>query len=473
MSNIDKVGLLRVTPKSQLAGSRLGKSSEAMPHGHAVVNPLSYERSNMENHELRKVAEIIFRQDLYPRIDTDPVAVQQYADSIELLPPIEINQHNEIIDGWHRWTAHKKQGLEEIHVAVTATKGDSELLELAIERNATHGLQLSKDDKQSMATKIYAATPDKERDAKKKHLCSILSVPDRTLRSWLSRIDKDARDARNKRIFNLWMASYAQDQIANIEGLESKSTVNDIISSVTAELPKSNKWPVAMHQIDFELPIYNIWRQQEKTTELTHPGNSEIKLVDNLLYLYTRPFDIVLDLFAGTGSTIDLCKKRLRRYWASDRKPIPEREKDIRLHDVVTDGLPSIPRWRDVKLVYLDPPYWKQSEGVYSQDPTDFGNMSLEDFNSNLISLIHQLANKLSEAYIALIIQPTQWNAPDRNYTDHIADILCAIQLPVDMRYSAPYSTQQYTPQMVDWAKENKKCLVLTREIIVWHIPTR
>ncbi len=38
---------------------------------------------------------------------------------------------------------------------------------------------------------------------------------------------------------------------------------------------------------------YNIWRQQVKTTDLKHFGNSEVRWVDNLLYLYTQPFDVV------------------------------------------------------------------------------------------------------------------------------------------------------------------------------------
>src|ERR1700733_6735965 len=53
----------------------------------------------------------------------------------------------------------------------------------------------------------------------------------------------------------------------------------------------------------------------------SHFGNSETRWVDNLLYLYTRPFEIVVDPFAGGGSTIDLCQHRYRRYWVADREP--------------------------------------------------------------------------------------------------------------------------------------------------------
>jgi hypothetical protein len=37
------------------------------------------------------------------------------------------------------------------------------------------------------------------------------------------------------------------------------------------------------------------------------------------------------------------------------------------------------------------------------------------------------------------------------------------------MRFSVPYESQQYNAQCVEWAKANKKCLVLSREIIVWR----
>jgi len=392
--------------------------------------------------------------------------VQEYAEILDVLPPIEVNQHNEIIDGWHRWTAHKKVAATDIDVVVTETESDVELLELAIERNAKYGLQLSLNDKKDVAHKIYNATPESKRKGKKAQLAQILSVSERTVQGWLSRVDKDSKEKRDKRIFDLWLACHTQEEIADSEGV-TKETVSEIVSQKNAELQKSDKFPPALHQVDFELPLYNIWKQQTKTDGSKHFGNSEVRWLDNLLYLHTQPFDVVVDPFAGGGSTIELCKKRMRRYWVSDRKPVPERD-DIRQHDVV-DGLPSLPRWKDVKLVYLDPPYWKQAEGAYSQDPNDFGNMELPLFNVNLSELIKSFASKLSQAYIALIIQPTQWKSPNREFTDHVGDMLRMVDLPVDMRYSVPYESQQCTAQMVEWAKQNRKCLVLTREIIVWR----
>jgi hypothetical protein len=235
-----------------------------------------------------------------------------------------------------------------------------------------------------------------------------------------------------------------------------------------AEMNKTQQ-SAADHATDFETPIYNVWKQQSKSEGSSHFGNSEVRWVDNLLYLYTKPFDVVVDPFSGGGSTIDICKKRLRRYFVSDRKPIVEREKEIRQHDL-KDGPLKPPQWKDVKLVYLDPPYWIQAEGQYSDDADDLGNQSLELFTANLSAIINQYAKKLTDAYIALIIQPTQWKAPERQFVDHIGDMMRAVKLPVDMRYSVPYESQQCNAQMVDWAKDNKRCLVLTREIVVWRV---
>lgn len=415
-----------------------------------------------------KVSEIKFRDDLYPRINKDPITVQKYAETIDVLPPIEINQHSEIIDGWHRWTAYKKLNIAEIPIKVTNTNSDAELFELAIERNAIYGLQLSQADKKDAAHRIYNATPEKEREEKKKQLIRILSVSERTIREWLSRIDKDTKEKRDKRIFEHWLACDTYNEIADLEGL-SEEGVRKIVSQLSAELPEVVK-AGANHITDFEIPLYNVWKQQTKSSGSRHPGNSEVRWLDNLLYLYTQPLDIVVDPFAGGGSTIDLCKKRLRRYWVSDRKPVVEREQDIRKYDVV-DGLPPLPHWKDVKLVYLDPPYWKQAKGAYSNDASDFSNMDIATFNQRLSELIISFASKLKQAYIALIIQPTQWNSsPNHEFVDHVGDMLRLVKLPCDMRYSVPYESQQNNAQMVEWAKEHKKCLVLTREIVVWRV---
>ncbi len=413
------------------------------------------------------VADVKWRGDLYPRIEHDPATVQKYAADLDVLPPIEVNQHSEIIDGWHRWMAYRKNEVADIPVTVTPTASDAEFLELAISRNAAHGLQLSQDDKQAMARRIYHGTADRDRDATKKRLAKMLSVSERTVRDWLSAIDKDAKAARDKRIFGLWLACHTQDEIAAEVDCD-KATVNRVCCEM-ADLPKCNK-PAADHAVDFETPIYNVWSWAKKAEGIEHYGNSDSRILDNLLYLYTKPFDVVIDPFAGGGSTIDVCRKRYRRFLVSDRLPIVEREHEIRKHDL-TEGLLKPPQWQDVRLVYLDPPYWKQAEGKYSNDPTDLANMPLDEFHKTLAKIVKDYAAKLKTgAKIALLIQPTQWNAPGHTFTHHVADMHKRIDLPVEMEVSCPYSTQQCLPQMVEWAKAERTLLVINRSLTVWSV---
>ena len=67
---------------------------------------------------------------------------------------------------------------------------------------------------------------------------------------------------------------------------------------------------IAAEFSDFQAPLYNVWKRQVKTNEVSHPGNSEQTIVENLLHAYTNPFDVVVDPFAGGGSTIDVCRAR-------------------------------------------------------------------------------------------------------------------------------------------------------------------
>jgi hypothetical protein len=417
-----------------------------------------------------KVSEVVFRDDLYPRIDTDPALVQRYAENLEVLPPIEVNQHNELIDGWHRWTAHRKNEKETIEVIVTQTASEKEFLEMAIIRNAIHGAQLSNKDKRQMARRLYDPKAKNGEDGAKEHISGLLSVPKRTLAGWLNDIDKTEREERKQRIYDMWLACYTQEEIAEEEGID-KASANRQIESLLqkGEMAKTQQTLATFQDEEFTVPLYNVWRFSGISNKVAHFGNSEQTILENLLYLYTEPFDMVLDPFAGGGSTIDVCKKRSRRYWTSDRKPIVERENEIRNLDICADLPPLHNRWSDVKLIYLDPPYWRQAQNKYSEDGADLSNMPLEEFTDRLAGIIRQLAEKAPGATIAMLMQPTQWNADNRQYTDHITDIIQCAGLSVENRVSCPYTSEQCNAQMVQWAKDNKKLLVISRELVIWR----
>jgi DNA-binding XRE family transcriptional regulator len=421
-----------------------------------------------------KLSDIVFDEGLYPRVKGhDPEVVQNYARDMEQIEEagrfISINADNILIDGKHRFLAYKKLNDGNLDVEIQAFRyaisSKLETFKLACSIQEL-GKSLSTEDKIESAKRMYSMGENNQAEIGKE-----LHVHQGTVSKWLSRTLKEEKERKKDAAFKLWLACHTQEEIA-----ASVDVAQNTVTGWEKEFIEKCQEHNLINSPDFEIPIYNVWKQQNKSNAVNHFGNSEPRWLENLLYLYTNPADIIVDPFAGSGSTIDVCKKRQRRYWVADRKPIVEREHEIRKHDLVADTgvqMPPVPRWKDVKLVYLDPPYWLQAQGQYSQDPSDLANMPLEQFNETLAGIIHGFAKKLKNGeprYIALIIQPTQWKAPERQFIDHVGDMLRLVKLPVDMRFSVPYESQQCNAQMVEWAKAHRKCLVLTRELVVWRV---
>jgi hypothetical protein len=79
---------------------------------------------------------------------------------------------------------------------------------------------------------------------------------------------------------------------------------------------------------------FDVWQFQKAGGESSYFGKLPPQVVENLLWLFTEPGDIIVDPFAGGGTTIDVAKRMGRRVWASDRKPstptLPIHQHDIR-----------------------------------------------------------------------------------------------------------------------------------------------
>jgi len=294
------------------------------------------------------VKDIAFREDLYPRFEANQALIQNYANSIEHLPPIKINQNNILIDGFHRWKAHQLAGIAEIEAEIIQTTSEKELKRLAYQLNSNHGLQLSNDEKRKYAAEMIAEMSVKE-------LASILSVDEATIKRWTETQRKAIEEERNRKIIELYLRAWnTQQSIADMFGID-QATVARIVMQI-----------VQMHEMhkDFEPPIYNIWNlnKQDNVTD-SHFGSFPLYFMKSLLYYHTEPMDIIFDPFAGGGTTVDASKQMLRRYYCTDLTVKPGREKDIMQHDI-TKGLPDgMPK---PDLAFLDPPYWKQAEGKYS-----------------------------------------------------------------------------------------------------------
>jgi len=395
------------------------------------------------------VDDIEFVKELYPRVREDDAAIERYRAAIDRLPPIVVARGRVLVDGFHRWQAHKRERLGTITAEDLGNLTDVEILKESIRRNATHGRQLETSDKRRMADLLY-------RKGTREHaeLSELLSITEKTAQEYCRDARRDEKQAQQERAWDLWLDCRTQTSIADELDVP-QPTINKWLS----DFQSVGKWiePPASRQ------HFDVWSFQKAEGESSYFGKLPPQVAENLLWLYTEPGQIVVDPFAGGGTTIDVAKRMGRRVWASDLHPSTP-TLPIHEHDAC-DGWPeSAPRKAD--LVLLDPPYWQQAQGRYSDDLDDLANQSLESFYAGWEMVAKAAMDHAPR--VAYIISPTQCD--DGTVIDHATDMLAPFAengWRVERRIIVPYQTQQATGQQVTWARDNKKLLKLYRDLVV------
>ena len=418
-------------------------------------------------------------KELYPRLKEDADAIARYKESIDNLPPITIAHGKEatsgiiLVDGYHRLQIYKSENREVIFAEDLGELSDAEIFEQAIKRNSSHGQQLSQKDKKEVV-KILWPKLFLLGEGRKKHLAELLSVSE----SSIDRYSKDARkdeEQQNKDLVKaMWLDCSTQEQIRDKIGI-AIGTINDWINGTYNE-DGTLKVFGFRQLMEYENPPesrqhFDVWNfsipKDEKTNYF---GAMPPQVVENLLWLYTEPGDTIFDPFAGSGTTINVAKRMGRPIWASDRKPytglLP-----IHQHDIVTGGYPDDAPKQNVKFILLDPPYWIQARGKYSEDSEDMGNMDIQNFTSSWDSVVKTCGKKLTkDGHLAFIVSPAE--VKDENQVVDLAHLMynsCEkVGLKPERRIIVTYSTQQATGQQVTWARENKKLLKLYRDLVIF-----
>jgi hypothetical protein len=196
-------------------------------------------------------------------------------------------------------------------------------------------------------------------------------------------------------------------------------------------------------------------------------GQMPPQAVENLLWLWSEPGQMVVDPFAGSGTTLDVAGQMGRFAWASDLHPT---RPSIHQHDITTGWPDAAPPEAD--LILLDPPYWRQAAGRYSDDVADLGNQSLAAFMDSWRAVLGACVPHLAAGgRLAFIISPTQ---DGERVVDHAFDMYAAALdagLVAERRVIVTYQTQQATGQQVTWAREHRRLLKLYRDLVVMRRP--
>jgi hypothetical protein len=217
-----------------------------------------------------------------------------------------------LVDGFHRWQAHKKENAAQIQAIDLGDLTDIEILKEAIQRNAAHGHQLSQSDKKKMAGEMYDRGMRDEPE-----MAAILSISERALRSWLSEPKQRERDNKKAMAWDMWLDCHSERDIAEKVGV-TQPTVGEWVKEIgkaaeffqPSHATNDKPWGVVQH--------FDVWSFQNGGDDSSYFGRMPPAVVENLLWLYTEPGEIVVDPFAGGGTTIDVAKAMGRCVWASD-----------------------------------------------------------------------------------------------------------------------------------------------------------
>lgn len=422
--------------------------------------------------ETIRCADVRFVKELYPRLREDDAAIERYRAAIDRLPPIVIARDGVLVDGYHRWQAHKRENIDTISAVNLGNISDAEIITNSYRLNASHGQQLSQEEKIKAACHLYftlAGTDDERYEI----IADVLSLNLEVARKYAADAKRETVRQKRERAWDLWLDCWTQQSIADEIG-EPLATINRWISHFGTAFQNEKPPGATADEPWGRIQHFDIWQFARAEGGSSYFGRMPPQVVENLLWGFTNPGDIVVDPFAGGGTTIDVAKAMGRRIWASDLAPRSELL-PIHRHSML-DGWPADAPSR-VNLILLDPPYWRQAKGEYSaDDPADLSSMSLDDFYDAWTFIVGACAWHLvkrngdakAPGRLAYIISPTQCD--DGTIIDHATDMLVACDkagLEIERRIIVPYQTQQATGQQVTWARENKQWLKLYRDLVV------
>jgi len=191
----------------------------------------------------------------------------------------------------------------------------------------------------------------------------------------------------------------------------------------------------------------SIWDMGKSIEEarLGHPALFPVVLVQRLLEIYTKPGDLVLDPFMGTGSTliaaqstgrraigfeiapqfVRIAQERLRDAGAS-----PQDRTTLNIHKEDARNLKSFVRSDSVDLVVTSPPYWnihRQPRTADGKTPRPYTSSSNDLGNIETYSDFLDALDTVFEGLFA-VAKPGRWcilivmdlRKADRFYAFHI-----------------------------------------------------
>jgi hypothetical protein len=193
---------------------------------------------------------------------------------------------------------------------------------------------------------------------------------------------------------------------------------------------------------------------------IDYPGRIPGQIPANAIHYFTEPGELVVDLMAGGGSTLDAAQYLERRCLAYDLMPV---RTDIKQHDALK-GLPK--EVKKVKLFFLDPPYGSICRGFYEDHASCLSRMSKDDFLQSLRQITQGCKKALlPDGRLALMVQNVyDWEG---DTVFQVLEFLLQDGWRLDRRIQVPLPTQQISSAVMRWARDNRQLVNIDRDLLV------
>lgn len=378
--------------------------------------------------------------EIYTNIDDSDL--QKLSDSIKsngLIQKIKVNPDMIILSGHRRWKALELAGILSTDVEIVHTINEKMfIIESNRYRKKTFS-EIMKEAEVLLTEEKQENNPGRANDK----VAEITGVGSGVQLFKMKKIWETSKDNENIK----------QDIERIDKGEASVHSVYDKVKRL--EIPKD----------EFQPKCFNVWNFNEVDPSfgIPHPGRLPGGLVENVIYYFSNEGDIVVDPFAGGGTTLDVCKTMNRICYSYDIAPMRD---DIIKHDI-SKGYPDniLP-----DLIFLDPPYWNMMKDDYVKESCS--SMSLDDFLIFIDKLFKHSYKSLKDGgNIAFVITTQCYLIPEHLF--YIDWPFIAYDLMQDAgfipytRISCPLPTSQYSGFDSIKAKETKTMMGILRDIIV------
>ncbi len=352
-------------------------------------------------------SDIIFDESIYPREKIDHKRVSIFAENLRenvKFDPIVVQIHPRkkgkyrILDGVHRWNAHKEAGLTDIQVIIIDLEGMEPLLYAA--KMAIGPKQLTENETRSTARRAFQNNPR----LTSSEIGRLIGRSRQAIDNYIADLRAVRQIKLDLKIWQMNRLGIPQERIARRLG-----ETRDIIRSHLGEMPILAKSPIpdlslgltipqvaAKHgwsepmlwslalegqndqtrfkKLGWGLRTWDLWNFNDCDLRFGDdwPGRIPAQMIGHILFYFSNPDDLIFDPMAGGGVTADTCMALGRRCWSLDMEDRTDKRPEIEPYfwDMKrTNWEDTILKGKEKPdLIIFDPPYFNKKAASYGEN---------------------------------------------------------------------------------------------------------